>query len=123
MRQQNGCVIAFGSGFGLAAGGGLAYMLIISEAGRLLFLALGMFILGVIVIGSALMWQNRQWMKAVFNNPNQVTHQYKMPPYPPYPMAGPQQPMLPPGGDPYQWPMIVDNQQANNALHDDSPMA
>jgi len=80
-------------GFGLAAGGGLIYILATNQTAFIIFLALLMFVTGsVLAMGFALLL-NRQWTTAMFGQqPPRVTNQYRLPAYP-YPaqpqMTGP----------------------------------
>lgn len=117
---MRGCAMWAGIGFGASLGGGLIYLFIVNEAAFIIFLALGMFMLGAIVIGWALMWQNRQWMKAVFGSgePARVTNHWRLPGYAP--------PVQPPGylpGPDSFGGMVIEQPQGASAFTDDSPMA
>lgn len=120
---MKGCTTALGAGLGLSLGGGLIYLLMVNETAWIIFLALAMFMLGAVVIGWVLMWQNRQWMKAVFGNsehPARVTNNVRLPAYPYAPPATQAQAYLPgPEGYGFQ---VIENPQAASALTDDSPM-
>lgn len=114
---MRGCLTA--SGLGLGIGGGLIYLFIVNETAWIIFLALGMFVLGVAVMAVAMLILNRQWTLAVFGGgqPPRINNNFRMSPYSSYPtLPGPQgyEPQ------PYSWP-VIENQPS--VLNDDSPMA
>lgn len=114
-----------GLGFGLAIGAGLIYLFIVDETAWIIFLALGMFVLGGVVMALALLVLNRQWTHAVFGDgqPPRVNNSFRMPVYPPYSFPPAPQGYLPePRPDPYTF-QVVENPQVVSALTDDSPMA
>lgn len=116
------CLSIAGLGLGLSIGAGFVYVMIVNETAFIIFLALGMFILGGAMIGLALLILNRQWAQAVFGAPPpRLPHiSYNNRIYP--------NPQLPPGyGFPHQPEyepfQVIESGQAANALTDDSPMA
>jgi hypothetical protein len=75
-----------GLGFGLAAGGGVVYVLATNVAALVVFVALAMFIIGA---GLAMLFTlalNRQWTGAVFGQPQpRVSNNYRLSAFaPPY---------------------------------------
>lgn len=74
-------------GIGLALGAGLVYALITSEVALLLTLTFGAFLLGAVVIGVALLINNRQWTQALGMRRHQTTNRYELgpPTYSSYP--------------------------------------
>lgn len=113
-----------GLGIGLSFGGGLIYLFVVNETAWIIFLALGMFVLGAVTMAAAMLILNRQWMWGVFGKgqPGHVSNHYRLQtsPYPtntPAPMA--------PQYDPYAGYgfQVIENQTASGALTDDSPMA
>ena len=56
-------LIMTGLGFGLALGGGLFYLLTTNAIALMVFFGLTMFVLGCVVVGVALLVNNRQWTR------------------------------------------------------------
>ena len=90
-----------GFGFGLALGGGLVYLLTTNLIALMVFFGMTMFVLGCLVVGVALLVNNRQWTRAMFNGGGQqrVNYNYRLdvPPFQPG--------YQPPAGSPAsRWP-------------------
>jgi len=63
--RVNGCVLIAGLGFGVVLGGGFLYALFTDEVVRILTLAIGMFVVGGVIVGLAVMYTTRSTAKAV----------------------------------------------------------
>jgi hypothetical protein len=76
-------IIMVGFGFGLALGGGLFYLLTTNVIALIVFFGMAMFVMGCLVVGAALLVQNRMWTKAVFGDggqqPARVNYNLRMP--------------------------------------------
>jgi hypothetical protein len=117
-----GCLYICGLGLGLGVGAGFIYVMVVNETAFIIFLALGMFILGGVVMGLALLIQNRQWTRAVFGAPA------PRPPHISYNNRIYPNPQLSAGygyshQPDYEQFQVIEGGQAANALTDDSPMA
>ncbi len=80
---MNSCLIRIGTGFGLAAGAGLAYLLVTDEVARVAILTLATFILGGVVVGAFVVLAIFAHARALSAGRQQTTYNY---------------PAIPPGG-------------------------
>lgn len=97
-------MMVVGLGFGLSLGGGLVYALATNLAALVAFVAVLMFIVGMVLAMGFALSLNRQWTNAIFSQGQpRISNNYRPPAYPPYqpqqylPEPGPQFEIIEPG--------------------------
>jgi hypothetical protein len=90
-----------GLGLGLAVGSGVVYAFSISEAMRLVTVAVGAFLLAALTIGGTALVVNRQWTKALGTYSPRIIHQHR------YPSYGSSQPTTVEGASFFQSPELL----------------
>jgi hypothetical protein len=84
--NTSGCFKMMGLGFGAVSAGGLIYLIINDELARYLIMGFAMFLLGAIIVGFFLVYQNRNMMQSLFSQPrHEKSTTYNFPSPPDYP--------------------------------------
>lgn len=120
---MKGCLTWAGIGFGLSLGGGIVYVLVTNQTAFIVFLAVGMFVLGALLMAAVLLFFNRQWTQAAFGGQApKSTYNVRLPSYPQYGPPPVQSPGYLPGPESFGG-IVIEQPQGAGALTDDSPMA